>query len=203
MKTNTIKKVLSIVIISLVLILVAATITLACVKKSLYNPVPTNYDYIDVYNSNGSATYYIEEGNTKNNEIYTTIADKHKQTLKSNLLSEIFQGTLKYSPKVTSTAYSNIKTIITDADVCVVFNFLTEQTLELNGVVYKDDSSFSKEVKYNQIVLPVSNASEFEECTMYLVTDKTEGKSSYQVKFLAHQSELYSYIESLNIAGGR
>ena len=203
MKTNTIKKVISIVIITLVLLLVAATITLACVKNPLYNPLPTNYDYIDVYNSNGSATYYLEDGNEKNNTIYNTIAEKHNETLKANLLSEIFQGALKYKAKVTNTAYSNIQTIINEASVCVVFNFLESQTLELNGEVYKDDSSFAKEVKYNQIVMPVANESEFQECIMYLVTDKTEGKSAYQVKFLAHQGELYSYIDSLSIAGGR
>ncbi len=203
MKTNTIKKVISIVIITLVLLLVAATITLACVKNPLYNPLPANYDYVDVYNSNGSATYYLEDGNEKNNAIFNTIGEKHKESFKANLLSEIFQGTLKYKVKVTSTAYSNINTIRDDAKVCLVFNFLETQTLELNGEVYKDDSSFVKEVKYDQIVLPVINDTEFGECTMYLVTDKTEGKSAYQVKFLAHQGDLYDYLESLTIAGGR
>ena len=202
MKTNVIKKVISIVIITLVVLLVAATITLACVQKPLYNPLPTNYDYIDIYNTNGSESYY-PDGTEKSVKVYNTIAEKHQESFKANLLSEIFQGTLKYNVKVTSTAYSNINNVITEADVCLVFNFLQEQTLELNGAVYKDDSSFTKEVKYDQIVMPLINDTEFSECTMYLVADKTEGQSSYQVKFLAHQSDLYEYVNSLEIAGGR
>jgi hypothetical protein len=57
MKTSNVKKILSIVILSLILAITITTIVLAVVPKKLYNPITDNYKAITVYKDKVSNTY--------------------------------------------------------------------------------------------------------------------------------------------------
>ena len=43
--------------------------------------------------------------------------------------------------------------------------------------------------------MQISDNEQFEECTIYLTG--SDNKSNYQVKFLAHQSDIYEYLIGL------
>ena len=57
MDTTKVKKILSIVIISLILAVTILTIVLALVPKKLYNPISEGYSAVTVYKDKNSNTY--------------------------------------------------------------------------------------------------------------------------------------------------
>jgi len=203
MKTNLVKKILSISIIALVLALVVTTIVLAVVPKRLDNPIAEGYDMITVYQNGLERGYlYDDDKNSKSNEVYSEIARLHSTSLKDNLLSALFQGTLNYELEVVNKNTTNALSVAkAEGTKAIVFTYLGDEkeTLKINGKVYKDTSTMtSKTVKFDQIIMPLNNSKNFEQCTIYLV-DSSTNRSNYQVRFLAHQSDLYNYIASLDL----
>ena len=207
MKTNLVKKIISISVISLVLALVVLTIVLALVPKKFENPIVSGYASITVY-QDGIAQQYTYTNNPDtdaeraHNEVYTTIEKLHAESLKDNLLSAIFQGTGSFEVSVEDTYYANVITSIANAEDtnALVFTYLQEdkQVLKIDGEVYKTESALSsKEVTFDMIVMPLGNTDSFEQCTIYLA-NRSDNKSSYQVTFLAHQAELNKYVSSLD-----
>ena len=209
MKKDLVKKIVSISVVSLVLALVAATIVLALVPKKLVNPVTDGYASITVYKDSSSQQYFKDfynpttatEAEKKYNAVYGEISDLHKESLKDNLLSAMFQGLGKFGVEVVASLNSNVETNIAQAEGnCLVFTYIGEekQILKINGEVYYDETSLKSEaVEYDMIVMPLSAENGFSERVIYLADRETK-KSQYQLKFLADQSELNEYIESLS-----
>ena len=52
-----------------------------------------------------------------------------------------------------------------------------------------------KVVTFRKLVMPLTSTEDFQERIVYLVD--VDGNCNYQIKFLAHQSDLYNYVESL------
>ncbi|MGN0961228.1 MAG: hypothetical protein ACI4PF_03410 [Christensenellales bacterium] len=204
MKTNLAKNILSITIVSIVLALVLVTIILALVPKKLENLIPSGYTSITVYNDNLDQTYYYTANATdadavKENGIYRKIEELHLNSLKDNLLSAMFQGTGSFDIRVDSNYYSNaITQAKSDSSKVLVFTFTKgEETLKIGGKEYRDTSALSSTlVTFDMIVMPIGSSDSFEECTIYLA-DRSTKNTSYQVKFLAHQSDLAKYISEL------
>ena len=67
--TSKVKKIISIVIISLILAITVAVVVLALIPKKLYNPVPTDYTTLTVYRNKKSQTYLIDDGHPEHKEI--------------------------------------------------------------------------------------------------------------------------------------
>ena len=210
MKKDLVKKIVSISVVSLVLALVIATIVLALVPKRLANPVNEGYASITVYKDSLDKQYFKDfynsatatEAEKKYNAVYGEITDLHKESLKDNLLSSMFQGLGKFGIEVVGSLQSDvIKNIAKAEGNCIVFTYLGEdkQVLKINGEVYYDETALTSEaVEYDMIVMPLSENAGFEERIVYLA-DRETGKSQYQLKFLADQSELNDYIEELNL----
>ena len=210
MKKDLVKKIVSISVVSLVLALVVATIVLALVPKKLVNPVTDGYASVTVYKDNLGKQYFKDfypsatatEAEKKYNAVYGEIADLHEKSLKDNLLSAMFQGLGKFGVEVVASLNSNVVKNVAEAEGnCLVFTYIGEdkQVLKIDGEVYYDETSLKSEaVEYDMIVMPLSANSGFEERVLYLA-DRETGKSQYQIKFLADQSELNEYIENLNL----
>ena len=204
MKTNLVKKILSIAVVSLVVALVLVVIILALIPKRLENPIASGYTSITAYKGNVDQTYYYtsnatEEDSVKENEIFREIESLHAESLKDSLLSVLFQGTGGFSTRVEASYYSNaITQAKTDSDMVLVFTYTTgDKTLQINGQDYRHETAVSSTlVTFDMIVMPLNSSDSFEECTIYLA-DRESKNTSYQVKFLAHQSELIEYINSL------
>ena len=207
MKKDLVKKIVSISVVSLVLALVVATIVLALVPKKLVNPVTEGYASITVYKDNLDKQYFKNfydetESEKKYGAEFDKIASLHEDSLRDNLLSSMFQGLGKFGVEVVASLNSDvIKNVAKAEGNCLVFTYIgkDKQVLKINGEVYYDETSLKSEaVEYDMVVMPLIDSNGFEERVLYLA-DRETGKSQYQLKFLADQSELNEYIENLNL----
>ncbi len=210
MKKDLVKKIVSISVVSLVLALVVATIVLALIPKRLANPITEGYASVTVYKDSLDKQYFKDfynsanatEAEKKYNAVYGEITDLHKDSLKDNLLSAMFQGLGKFGIEVVPSLEADvIKNVAKAEGNCLVFTYIGEnkQVLKVNGEVYYDETALKSEaVEYDMVVMPLSANGGFEERVIYLA-DRETGKSQYQLKFLADQSELNEYIENLNL----
>jgi len=200
MKTNNLKKILSIVIISIVLALVAVTVVLAVVPKSLYNPLNNDFQSMVIYR-NGSEDVYIKDLSEKDKTAFANVVEMHEKSLTASVLSNMFQGTHTRDVEVLSKSQTNVKTnvVAKEGVYAIEFRYADAQTLKINGEEWKDSKTFSgKTVSYNKMYLIVTNNDSYEACTIYLTDSKDD--SSYQISFLAHQEALYEYITNLKMS---
>lgn len=202
MKTGTIKKVLSIVIISLVLALVAVTIILALVPKKFGNPISNQYTTMCVYKDTKENLFVYTQNATddndiKHNQVIDEIERLHVESLKDNLLSAIFQGTGSFEIDVIRDPKNSVLGFVDAEGVYgLVFDYTTTQTLKVDGKELKYEETLSdKTVTYNRIVMPLTDSNRFSECILYLTN--SSGESTYQVKYIAHQSDICDYIDSI------
>lgn len=197
--SSKVKKIISIVIISLVLAITITTVVLALIPKKLYNPIASGYDYVTVYKKNESRknSYYARDEEDK--PVLNDIANYLDKSLKDNILSSIFQGTSSFENKIVAEATSSVLNNVASGSTCLVFGFADSQTLMFNGVEYKNPNSTTPEnpITFNRLVMPISNDKDFQERVVYVLDES--GTSNYKIKFLAHQSDLYNYIESMEI----
>lgn len=197
MKSSSIKKIISIVIISLVLAITVTTIVLALVPKKLYNPIASGYSYITIYQKDASEpnTYTVKD----HKDVIENVDKYLEKSIRDNVLSSIFQGTGSFEYGVNIVKTTNVISSVASSseNTCIVYGYLEEQVLKINGETYKNPESTTtnKEVNFNRLVMLVENNADFQECTVYVLDDGDN--SNYQIKFLAHQSDLYNYIESL------
>lgn len=202
MNTSKIKKILSIVIITLILALTVTTIVLAIVPKRLYNPVTNGYMSVAVYRNKKDRMYFATaDANAEDKEFNTKLSKLLSDSVKDNVLSSIFQGTGKFKSEVTARDEGNVMTNVAKVSdgMCLVFMYDKEQTLMFNGKVYKNPQAIGKDnpVTYTKIFMPIANDQDFQERTVYLAD--SSNKSAYQIKFLAHQSDIYDLINNLDL----
>ena len=203
MKTQKLKKIFSIVIVALVLALTITTIVLAIVPKKLYNPITTEkLQAVTVYRDEIANVYlYNYEGREDTTAVCNDLLDLHEKSLKDNILSSLFQGATSYEPSVSKTAITDVldSKINVAGVLALVFTYSEEQTLVFNGEVYKDQTIVSSTpVKYKKLMMIVNNSEGYDETMVYLAD--SSNRSNYNIKFLAHQSELYNYIRDINLS---
>ena len=203
MKTNKVKKVLSIVILSIIVAITIATIVLAVVPKNQYDPIADNYKVITVYKDKKTQNYEnVENVSEEKKSVVARIKEEHAASLQDNLLSSIFQGTSSFEKSVvyekTSTdCKANVANI--DGVVCLVFDYLNEQTLKIDGEAYthSDAKGEGNTITYRKVFMQVSNNDDYQECVAYLAD--SNNKSNFKIKFLAHQGDLYDYLVNLDL----
>lgn len=204
MKSNTLKKVLSIVIIAIILAVVVTTCVLAFVKKSLYNPITDIGDTMDdyyamtIYKDGYFGVYHNNDAESEEKKkVIEDVTEMSVESTRASILSLMFQGTSSFEPKIITSDAGDVMTSVAKAkgNVCLVYDFLDdEQTLTWDGEVYKNSQAKDPNapVTFRKLIVPISNTEEFDVVTAYLVG--TDNKSSYQIEFLAHQSEIYEYL---------
>lgn len=199
MKSNKLRKIISITIISLVLALTVAVIVLALVPKRHYDPISKDFYMVSVFREKTSGAFQVKE--TANSDEQQDTIDKlmelYEKSLKASVLSSMFQGTSKFEPNVMAKDQNISGKYNTSSVLALEFWYKETQTLCVNGKEYKYQSvnQTTKTVTYNRAVLILTNTESFEKATLYLIDgDESETTSKFQVEFLAHQSELYDYV---------
>lgn len=197
MKSNVFKKVLSIVIIGLVLAITITTVVLALIPKRLYNPIADSYVYVRIYQKDNETYNFYNKvgGSDEQKQICTSIDENLKKSLKDNVLSSIFQGTGKYDESIVVSKVSSVESSIAKGKTCLIFGWLEKQKLTIKGEEYVPSNS-NDVVTYTELAMPIENDNDFQERVVYVLN--SDGGSTYQIKFLAHQSDLYSYINGLS-----
>ena len=77
-------------------------------------------------------------------------------------------------------------------------NYIQYPEINHNGKEYKNPLrpvDQDETITFTKIYMPLSNDSDFQERVVYLT--KGDNKSSYQIKFLAHQGDLYNFVQNL------
>lgn len=203
MKTQNAKKIISIVVVALVLAVTIATIVLALVPTKLYNPITKDkLQSVTIYRDELSNVYlYNFEGQESKTAVCNELIALHEKSLQDNTLSSLFQRATSYKASVNKESIAN--TLESKIDVAgvlaLIFTFSEDQELVFNGEVYKDSTLVSSTpVKYRKLMMIINNTESYEETVVYL-TDSSN-RSNYNIKFLAHQSELYDHIKNINLS---
>ena len=191
------KKIFAIIMLTIIVLLVTATIVLAVVPKQYYDAV---YDSADgtvnnftIYHKGKNNTYFSDT------EEYGKIVDLYKKSSKENLLLSLFEGTLGAKPTIES--YSTTLTLNNSENTYVAFKFNNTQTLKFKGETYKNKSGNS--VTFNAIVLNVGNDSNNLETVNVYICTSVAGPSAipqYKITTLAKQHELLEYITTLELS---
>ena len=191
------KKIFARIMLTIIVLLVTATIVLAVVPKQYYDAVYDSADgtvnNLTVYHKGKNNTYFSDT------EEYGKIIDLYKKSSKENLLLSLFEGTLGAKPTIES--YSTTLTLNNSENTYVAFNFNGTQTLKFKGETYKNKSGNS--VTFNAIVVSVGNDSNnLATVNVYICTSVT-GPSAipqYKITTLAKQHELLEYITTLELS---
>lgn len=200
------KKVISIIAIVLVALLVGATVALACIKTNSTDLVDElgNYDkinYIQVY-KDGAYYQAFTKSDDEGKQNIDKIVNLHKESLKDNLLSSLFQGALGFESSMEKLTTSTTRDEIVKDKNCVSFAFSEKQTLKWEGETIKINN---KDVQFYELVLQVSDNENYSEVNVYVLNlannASTSNSSMYKFTTIAHQSELFDYIENLEFAG--
>ena len=200
MKSSNVKKILSIVIVSLVLAITALTVILALIPKTLYNPIAKGYSYVYVHQKDDEYnTYLANSESQEQKDVLNKIDALLKESVKDNLLSSIFQGTGSFDTRVVIEKKSSVMSDIAKASgaTSLVFGYAEDQEFVFKGKKFKNPQAVDpdKVVTFRKLVMPLTSDQDFQERIVYLVD--VDGNCNYQIKFLAHQSDLYNYVESL------
>lgn len=195
------KKVISIISIVLVALLVGTTITLACVKTKTFDGINALGEYdkisvVEVY-KDGSTTAYQSFNSKVDKTTIDKIVKLHKDSLKDNVLSAMFQGALGFEAKFETLSSSISFSDIVKDSTCILFKFDEKQNLKWDDEEIKNSSN--KNVEYNQIVMRLNNSKNYADVAIYVLNSSTS--SSYKITVSAHQYELYKYISNMEYSG--
>lgn len=192
------KKILTIIALSLVGIIGAGVITLAFVK--------TNYGQLSTSNIEEIVVYYGTENNTftEEDEIYNTLLEKFDASNKETILSSLFQGA--YSKDAKPAVEKLSWTFSTSTDTMYLkFNFNSDNypMIKVDGENYIDDTLTTDDqtVEYKSVYITVENTSTLTTVTAYFVqaeNNDTTTSSNYRITYVAHQEALYDYITELS-----
>ena len=200
------KKVISIVAIALVLLLVGATVALACIKTNSTDLVDelANYDkinYVQVY-KNGSYYQAFTKSDQDGIDNINKVVCLHKESLKENMLSSLFQGALGFNASMEKLETAKSRDEIVKEKNCLSFVFAEKQTLKWED---KNVQNNNKDVEFYELILEVQDNENYSEVSVYVLNlankATTSNSSMYKFTTIAHQSALYDFIEELEFAG--
>lgn len=192
------KKVISIIAITLVALLVGATVTLACVKTNTPDVlsklgVYDNVNYVKVYKE--GSEYQVFDA--QNSDVVKKIVELHKDAHKENTLSALFQGATGYDASFTTLESSISKTDILSGNICISFILKDSQNLVWNKKEILN--SKDKNVTYKEVLVQLNNSENFADVNVYIMNETNS--SLYKVKTVAHQAKLYSYVSDMEYSG--
>ncbi len=191
------KKIIIIVALSLVGLLIATTVLLACLPKQYYdgvfNTTTAKADYIGVYR-NGYHNDYDNQSNT-----YKQIEKLYKASTKENVLLSIFEGTGSFDESIEK--YTTNLTLNNSENIYIAFVYNDKQTLNWQGKPYKVNNS---EVEFDHLFVTVENDSNFmASISIYVCNDTGSNvtyKSAtpmYKITTVAKQHKLVEFINGL------
>lgn len=208
------KKTIAIISIAVLALIVAATVILAVIQKTFYNPIPSTDDisFIRVYKGDGTCQeFYNNSQDVEDQKVFDKLIDLHEESLKENILSSMFQGALSFNGGIKTEAVtgdtfnanlqgSNPDASSTYIEICYSQN--SEQLLKYDGKTFTDADGDT--VTYTKLIIEVNPSNYMDEVRAFVIKANSTGfkpESAYHVKFIAHQKALYKYIQELDLIG--
>ena len=180
------KKIGAIVSLSIIGILILATIIMANVNVdySINCATPTTV----WVKKQGSSTEVLAKDKTNDIIEFINGASKEKS------LTALFNGTLGKKAEVEYVGSSSGKTIPTSASYYVRYSYNNAQKLMVGKKAYKDANN--NEVYYEDLVFEVNNVEGTALVNVYVVLDSTNSNNySYCYKLEADFESLYDYLQ--------
>ncbi|MFA6860357.1 MAG: hypothetical protein WCR30_03115 [Clostridia bacterium] len=180
------KKIALIASFSLIGILIVLTIVAGFVKKS-FLPEFAEANSISYCFDNGASVQSVNPDETEYTELYSAF----KGAFQKSFLTAMFDGSNK-----TGIEGEDIQsTTVSQTGTYIRLNYVEDQTLTINGEIYKHQSS-GVIVKYDKVWLTVTNSSTYSTVKMYLTLDASTRSTCY-VTTIAKTDDLYSIIQEL------
>lgn len=186
------KKILTIIALSIIAILAATTIILACVKYNFNVIKIDDVAAVTIYSGTNSEVF---DADLNKKEQMNKVVDLYKKGSKQNLLNAIFQGNIGHKNIVSRTYSNELSSKVGSAGtVAIELAFNQARNLVLDGNEYKYDDKTTISYRYATILL--TNTNSVEEYTIYLYSAKSGSLSSYYYKVtgLGSFTQLYDYI---------
>lgn len=193
------KKIIAIISGCLVAVLLAVTITLACVKFTALTVVNDDAMSIRVYKDNIEVTMEVKSSSTE----YAKLNELYKASLKENTLASLFQGATGFEHEVKNEEVT-LSTITKNEQGTYVLSFIYNEvkTLTINGEKYVNenadtDKGESTDVTYKALFVEVKNSAHFTEYKVYFADNGNSTYSRFNISLIGQQSDLYAYIGEL------
>ncbi len=182
------KKIMTIVALSLIGLLAVTTIVLACIQYNYNRLQLSQVEYITIYNNGDTKTLFsdVEEEKEEVNQLISL----YKKAQKQNLLNALFQGNVNKEVEVTRSTTTNLNTTVKNA-VAIQFYFEKEQKIMVGGKAYTYNNN---EVTYRYATIVLSNNHNVEEYTLYFSNNVSSTTTVYSITGLAHFADLYQYV---------
>ena len=193
------KKIIAIISSCLVAVLLAVTITLACVKFTAVTVVSDVAMSVRVYKDSSTETMELY----KSRDEFAEITNLYNESLKENTLASLFQGATGFDYKVNNEEVTLSKVTKNDEGTYVLcFIYDEVKTLTINGEKYVNenantDKGESTDVTYKALYVEVKNSANFTEYNVYLADNGSSTYSYFNVSLIAQQADLYAYIGEL------
>lgn len=192
------KKILTIVALSLVAIMGAAVISLVFIKQDHNQISLSNIEYVDVYYGTKHNNYAPEQ------EIFKTLLKKYASGTKESVLNTLFQGAYSAEAKA-EIIKSGWSFSPTTGKNYLMLEYKEDHlpTLKLNGKTYEDETLTTEEktVAYERVYITVENNTVLTKITVLVSEKNTSGtktSGNYKIEFITHNSALYDYFLHLD-----
>ncbi len=197
------KRVTAIVSLSIIGVLILATIIMSVVPVNHKINLKTPND-INIYNGSTSETpIKIDDGGA-----FNKVIEYVNNSTKENALTALFNGTLFNNPEIVTQSANSLTSISSNSSSAfVVFRYTNPQVLMDGNKEYKDEDG--KRYYYQGLCFEVSSSAE-EYTKVYIIPyyksngDKYEPTNNVSLQYhryynlKANLSNLYSYLSELN-----
>lgn len=190
------KKILSIVALTLIAILASSIIVFSCVDKD-YNPNLENPDYIKIFvDSSSSEAYFNDNTNEENQKVYNETLRLYNESFKQKMMSAIFNGTLFENPTISKLSP---KKNSFSTGIYINFHYNEKQILKLNNDVYtyKTEKTTETNIEYNDLYIEVKDSENLTTFNIY-VQKLNSSYYYYHYTVRAKQADLYNYLKGIN-----
>lgn len=185
------KKILTIVALSLVGLLVVTTIVLGFIPSNFAQVSVDNSHKAEVYVNNKYKTYYDYE----NSDVMDKLKDLFDEQSKQSVLKSLFTGAYSNDPEVINET-TNMSTKLTSGN-WIIYYFEEAQILYINGKEYEDKTqSTTTTVTFEKLALSVTETDGMELVTMYIF-DTDNNTATHTLKVYADLTDTLSYVMSL------
>lgn len=190
------KKVLTIVALSLVGLIVITTIVLGFINVS-FEQVTINEAYsLTVYKNGDDQTYLKTDTDTT---VFNDLNNLFNKQSEQSILKSLFTGAFSVEAEVINEATTLSQNQKLNNGYWLVYKFDQEQTLKIDGEEYKDITQKEQTVTYKKLAVSVVKTEDMELVTMYIFSTTASTTATHTIRVYANLASTYEYISNLEI----
>lgn len=187
------KKILTIVALSLVGLLIVTTIVLGF--------IPSNFEQVSVseavsvtYHKGPAHQVYYKNTDT---EVFEDLVELFEEQSKQSVLKSLFTGAYSNEASVKNEATS-MTTKLTSGK-WLVYRFDNAQTLYINGEKHEDKTQTDPTVTFKKLAMSVIETDGLQQVTMYIFDTPNATTSTHTITVYADLTATLEYINNLEI----